>query len=50
MKNMEQKKGRSCEVRGGYKVGLWKAIKKDSDTFYSRVSLIMGHGRSVKFW
>ncbi|RVW44482.1 Serine/threonine-protein kinase ATG1c [Vitis vinifera] len=38
------------EVREGYGVGLWKAIRKGWDAFKSKISYDLGNGRRIRFW
>ena len=40
----------SLEVREGYGVGLWKAIRKGWDAFKSKISYDLGNGKRVRFW
>ena len=40
----------SKEVRGGYGVGLWKAIRREWHVVSSRLSFVVGNGQMVKFW
>ena len=41
---------RSREVRDGYGVGLWKAIRKNWNILSSRVAYLVGNRRRVRFW
>ena len=50
-KYREEKYGwQSCEVRGSFGVGLWKAIKRDWDVIGSNMVYSVGNGRRVRFW
>ena len=40
----------SNEARGGYGVGLWKAIRKLWDLVSCRLSFLVGNGKRIKFW
>ena len=40
----------SCKVRNRYGIGLWKAIRKNGDTFYGIASFSFKNERRVKFW
>ena len=48
----EEEKGGWCswDVREGYGVGLWKAIRKFGHLVNSRFSFVMGNGQRVSFW
>ena len=47
----EEEGGRwSCEVRGSFGVGLWKAIKRDWDAMGINKVYFVGNGRRVRFW
>ena len=50
--NMGRKEQAStlCEVGGGYGVGVWKAIRKGWNLFFSKTSFEVSNGRRVKFW
>ena len=37
-------------ARGGYGMGLWKAIRKEWEGIRCRSRFIVGNGRKVKFW
>ena len=37
-------------MREGYGVGLWKAFRKNWDTFNIILSFIVGNEQRVKFW
>ena len=39
----------SKEVRDGYGVGLWEAIRKEWHVVNSKLSSMVGNGQSVKF-
>ena len=39
----------SREVKDGYGVGLWKAIRKEWHIVSTRLSFVVGNGRRVKF-
>ena len=41
---------RSCEVREKYRLGLWKAIRKEWDILGNNMAYSVGNGRSVRFW
>ena len=49
--NMGRKEQAStlCEVGGGYGVGVWKAIRKGWNLFFSKTSFEVSNGRRVKF-
>ena len=40
----------SRDVREGYGVGLWKAIRKFGHIVSSRISFVVGNGQRVSFW
>ena len=40
----------SCVVRDGFRVGLWKPIRKLRHLVSSRFSFVVGDGLRVKFW
>ena len=40
----------SKEVRGGYGVGLWKAIRRKWHVVSNRLSFVVGNGQRVRFW
>ncbi|RVW79865.1 hypothetical protein CK203_041352 [Vitis vinifera] len=40
---------RSCELRGGHGVSLWKTIRKEWDLLSNKISFSMGNGRRVRF-
>ena len=40
----------SRDVRKGYGVGLWKAIRKLGHIVSSRLSFVVGNGQRVSFW
>ena len=40
----------SCEVRGGYGVDVWNAIRKGWDLFFTRTSFEVSNGKRIKFW
>ena len=40
----------SKEVRGGFSVGLWKAIRREWIVVSSMLSFVVGNGQRVKFW
>ena len=40
----------SKEVRSGYGVGLWKAIRREWHVVSSRLSFVVGNGQRLKFW
>ena len=40
----------SKEMRGGYDVGLWKAITREWHVVSSRLSFMVGNGQGVRFW
>ena len=40
----------SREVRDGYGVGPWKAIRKLGNLVSSRISFVVGNGQRVSFW
>ena len=40
----------SCEARGSFEVGLWKAIRKDWDVIGNNMVYFVGNGRRVRFW
>ena len=44
--------GRWCSrvARGGYGVGVWKAIRKEWEGIHCRSRFIVGNERKVKFW
>ncbi|RVW37284.1 hypothetical protein CK203_088142 [Vitis vinifera] len=42
--------GVSREVRDGYGVGPWKAIRKLGNLVSSRISFVVGNGQRVSFW
>ena len=37
-------------ARGGYSVGVWKAIRKEWEGIRCRSRFIVGNGRKIKFW
>ena len=39
----------SMEMREWYDIGLWKAIRRRWGAFKSKISFVMGNGRSVRF-
>ena len=45
----EQEGWCSKEVRDGYGVGLWEAIRKEWHVVNSKLSSMVGNGQSVKF-
>ena len=47
-----EERGESCshDVREGYGVGLWKAIRKLEHLVSSRLSFVVGNGQRVSFW
>nr|CAN62954.1 hypothetical protein VITISV_018196 [Vitis vinifera] len=47
-----KKEGGWCSrvARGGYGVGVWKAIRKEWEGIRCRSRFIVGNGRKVKFW
>ena len=50
-KHEEERSGwYSCEVREGYGVGLWKAIRKLWHLISSSLSFAVGNGQRVSFW
>lgn len=40
---------RSCIGRGGYGVGLWKAIRKGWELFFGNTFFLVGEWERVKF-
>ena len=46
----EQEGWCSKEVRGGYGVGLWKAIRREWHVVNSRHYFVVGKERRVEFW
>ena len=38
------------EVREGYGVGMWKAIKNEWEGIRSRSRFLVGNGKMIKFW
>ena len=40
----------SCEVRVGYEVGLWKAIKKGLNFFNGRASFVVDNEKRGEVW
>ena len=38
------------EVRDGYGLGFWKAIRREWYVVSSRLSFVVGNGQRVKFW
>ena len=40
----------SKEVKGGYGVGLWKAIRREWYIVSNRLSFVVGNGQRVRFW
>ena len=39
----------SSEVRGAYRVGLWKALKKEGDSLSCKITFLVRNGRRVRF-
>ena len=37
-------------MRGGYGVGLWKAIRREWDVVSCKLSFVVGNGYRVRFW
>ena len=46
----ERDGGCSCEVREGYGVRSWKAIRKPEHLVSSRLSFAVGNGQRMSFW
>ena len=40
----------SSEVRGAYRVGLWKTFKKEGDSLSCKITFLVRNGRRVRFW
>ena len=40
----------SCDIRGGFGVGLWKEIRKEWPIFLQNAALSLGDGRRISFW
>ena len=40
----------SKEMRSGYGVGLWKAIRKEWHVLSNRISFMVGSGQRMRFW
>ena len=38
------------KVRGGYGLGVWKAIRRQWPLFNNKLSFVVGNGIRVKFW
>ena len=48
---MKERRGwRSCKVRDGHGVGLWKTIRKEWDPLNDKISFLVGNGQRVIFW
>ena len=40
----------SCKVHGSYRIGVWKEIRNDWDSFPPTTMFSVGNGRRVRFW
>ena len=40
----------TCDIRGGFGVGLWKEIKKEWPLFLQNAAFALGNGRRISFW
>ena len=40
----------TCDIRGGFGVGLWKEIRKEWPLFLQNAAFSLGDGRRISFW
>ena len=40
----------TCDIRGGFGVGLWKEIRKEWPLFLQNATFSLGDGRRIRFW
>ena len=39
----------TCDIRGGFGVGLWKEIRKECHIFLQNAAFSLGDGRRISF-